>query len=257
MGKRLWFIKTVFIFVFFSFNLFAEVREMSAYSKESFTTIEGVVKSIEVNYNESMQEDGLHLIVEVDEKEYTIHVVPEWFAIKEGYEFLVGEIVTISGSEFTKDNLPNIYASEITRKFSSLSTDEQKALSADILNSMDLNEIASKYGVSIEEVNNIKTRVDKYITLALSPEPLKVRDPDSGEGLWGGALATGNASEEAIDLMSTLYKMDSGWYLLGTTSEIYIQGYYNFVDSIWSFKNGNWVQNPINISNNSGFWVKK
>ncbi len=91
-------------------------RGMSDYKKETFATIKGTVKSSQIVFNRQQQENGLHLTIATSSKEYIVHVCPEWYANKKNIYFNIGELISISGSTFIKDNLPNIYAATIQRK---------------------------------------------------------------------------------------------------------------------------------------------
>lgn len=111
----------LFILFLFSFSLIipncAGIKgskgRMAPYRQETFTTINGKVDSIDTVFNKIKQEKGLHLTVKTSSGEYIVHVCPQWYADKEQLKFENGELLTISGSTFTKDNEPNIYAATI------------------------------------------------------------------------------------------------------------------------------------------------
>lgn len=157
---------------------------MVPYKNGTIKTIEGKIKSIKTIYNPVTKEKGLHLKVKTSSKEYTVHVCPQWYADKQQFKFFKGELLTIKGSAFIKDGEPNIYAVSIIRRFSSLSKSKQIRLAAEVMLSTDISSIADKYGISREEVKIIKKRVEPYFKLALFPEPLNLRNVDSGDGLW-------------------------------------------------------------------------
>ena len=87
---------------------------MATYDQNTFTTITGTVNEASTGFNRHMGEDGLHLMVDASSGQYKIHVCPQWYADQRGIRFAEGELVTVSGSEFSKDG-PNIFAARITR----------------------------------------------------------------------------------------------------------------------------------------------
>ncbi|MGA1826000.1 MAG: hypothetical protein ACMUIP_15200 [bacterium] len=89
-------------------------RKMAPYNRETYMTVKGSITSIDTVFNKKKKEDGLHLTVQSDSGEYVIHVCPQWYADKEHLKFKIGELLTVSGSKFIKDNKPNIYAASIT-----------------------------------------------------------------------------------------------------------------------------------------------
>ena len=98
-----------------------------------------------------------------------------------------GELLTVTGSAFTRDQEKNIYAASIIRRFSSLPQEQQIALASEILApSADIKALAKKYAITTNEAESIKTRVKQYLDQALFPEPIQLRDPKTGDGLWGG-----------------------------------------------------------------------
>lgn len=98
---------------------------MVPYAKENFTTIRGSVESIDTILNKVKHEEGLHLKVKTNSGKYIVHVCPQWYADKQKIEFNKGELLTISGSRFIKDNEQNIYAATIVRASGTLKLREQ------------------------------------------------------------------------------------------------------------------------------------
>jgi hypothetical protein len=164
----------------------ANAGGMVPYKKGSFTTIEGQVLSSKTDYNPNTREEGLHLTVQTNSGRIKVHVSPQWWADKQKYRFLKGELVTVSGSRFSKDGEENIYAAELKRRFASSSESIQTRIAIDAIAMKSPAKIASKYGISEQEVRNIKSRVEVAIQSTLFPKTLKLRNKDSGDGLWFG-----------------------------------------------------------------------
>lgn len=160
---------------------------MVPYDGGTVTTIEGKISGVYTVDNRTTSELGFHLKVETGSGEYIVHVSPQWYADKQHFQFVTGELLTITGSAFTRDQQKNIYAASITRRFSSLPREQQIALASEILApSSDLNGLAKKYAIKTDEAERIKTRVTQSLDQALFPEPIQLRDPKTGDGLWGG-----------------------------------------------------------------------
>ncbi len=159
------------------------------YVASKVITITGKVTGSTIDANPNKGESGLHLYVETNSGEYTVHVAPEWVIKQRNIQFLEGEIVTVKGAKFSLRGKPNMYASTLIRKFSSLSKDKQKEIAIESLSTDDLSSLAKKYNVTIQEIENIKTRVEPYwnnlVENALFPE-YKLRDEITGRGLWRG-----------------------------------------------------------------------
>ena len=102
-------------------------KSMVAYDKETYTSVKGIVKSVDTVFNRFKQEKGLHLTVKTSSDEYIVHVCPQWYADKKKLKFNIGELVSVSGSEFTKNGEKNIYAARLTHKsFGTLKLREPK-----------------------------------------------------------------------------------------------------------------------------------
>ncbi|MEW5801478.1 MAG: hypothetical protein AB1847_05160 [bacterium] len=180
-----------FILSLFSLLLAISPRQcfgaMVPYQGGTVTTIEGKITGIYTVDNRTTSELGFHLKVETSAGDYIVHVSPQWYADKQNFQFMEGELLTVTGSAFTRDQQKNIYAATITRRFSALAREQQIMLASEILApSSDLQALARKYAISIEEAERIKTRVAQYLDQALFPEPVQLRDPKTGDGLWGG-----------------------------------------------------------------------
>ncbi|MCL6582071.1 MAG: hypothetical protein K6U11_00390 [bacterium] len=161
---------------------------MVPYEAGTLTTIEGKIISVSTVDNRMTSELGFHLkVATADSGEYIVHVSPQWYADKQRFEFMIGELLTVTGSAFTKDQQKNIYAATISRRFSSLPSEQQLLLASEILSpGADSQALAKKYAISVDEVERVKARVKQYITQALFPEPIQLRDAKTGEPLWGG-----------------------------------------------------------------------
>jgi hypothetical protein len=90
-------------------------KRMVPYQKATFTTIEGSIESVDTIYNRVTSEKGLHLTLKTSKGKYIVHVCPQWYADQQQLSFNTGEIITVSGSRFKKDNNENIYAAVIKR----------------------------------------------------------------------------------------------------------------------------------------------
>jgi len=160
---------------------------MVPYDGGTVTTIVGKITGVYTVDNRTTSELGFHLKVETGSGEYIVHVSPQWYADNQHFQFVTGELLTITGSAFTRDQQKNIYAASITRRFSSLPPEQQISLASEILApSSDLQSLAKKYAITTDETERIKTRVTQYLNQALFPEPIQLRDPKTGDGLWGG-----------------------------------------------------------------------
>ena len=171
--------------------LFVSARQgsgaMVPYDSRTVTTIEGKITGVYTVDNRATSELGFHLKIDTGSGEYIVHVSPQWYADKQHFQFMTGELVTVTGSVFTRDQQKNIYAASITRRFSSLPREQQIALASEILApSSDLQNLAKKYAITADEAERIKTRVTQSLEQALFPEPIQLRDPKTGDGLWGG-----------------------------------------------------------------------
>ncbi len=164
----------------------AAARGMAAYDAATMVEVEGRITKISTDYNPNTREEGLHLKIKGSAGVHVIHVSPKWWADKQQFDFKLDEVVTVSGSQFTKDGENNIYAATLKRRFANLAPDKQKRLAAATLTSSDLHGIAEGFGVSVAEVENIKFRIAAAVDSALFPAPLKLRDPQTGDGLWHG-----------------------------------------------------------------------
>jgi len=91
----------------------ASTMGMTPYKQETVTTIKGTVTTIETTMNKQTKEDGMHLKVSTEADVYAVHVSPQWYAEKQKFQFNKGELLTITGSTFVKDNEKNIYAATI------------------------------------------------------------------------------------------------------------------------------------------------
>ena len=173
-----------FLFIIsFSYSAFGQ---MTPYEQGTVTTIEGKIKSIYTSKNKLTSEYGLHLVLENSSGEYIVHVCPQWVADQQQFQFLKGELLTVSGSVFVREQQNNIYAAVINRRFSSLSKDQQIKIAFESMSTEDIKSIAEKYSVDTAEVERIKTRVKEYLNSALFPDDILLRNLDTGEGLWGG-----------------------------------------------------------------------
>ena len=159
---------------------------MVPYEKGTPTTIEGRILSVHTDPNPVVSELGLHLTVETSGGEYIVHVSPQWYADQQQFQFVKGEYLTITGSFFLRDQQKNIYAATIVRRFSALSGEQQIRLACEAVSSPDLKALAAKYAVDLEEVERIKSRAEHFLDSALFPDPIRLRDPQTGDGLWGG-----------------------------------------------------------------------
>ncbi|MEW6380832.1 MAG: hypothetical protein AB1611_14660 [bacterium] len=160
---------------------------MVPYDPATLTTIEGKITGIYTVDNRATSELGFHLRVATASGEYIVHVSPQWYADKQNFQFMTGELLTVTGSAFTRDQQKNIYAATIIRQFSSLPKEQQVLLASEILSpSADTQTLAQKYAIAADEVERLKTRVKQYLDRALFPEPIQLRDPKTGDGLWGG-----------------------------------------------------------------------
>lgn len=88
---------------------------MDPYNEKTLKTIKGEIVSIDTVFNRHTQENGLHLSIESSSVKYIIHVCPEWYAEKNKIQFKKNEKISVTGSEFEKDNEKNIYAASIVR----------------------------------------------------------------------------------------------------------------------------------------------
>lgn len=182
---------SVFLLVFclpFLFFPRLSFSGMIPYEAGKLTTIEGKVTDIYTVDNRTTSELGFHLRLATSSGDYIVHVSPQWYADQQRFQFMAGEALTVTGSAFTRDNQKNIYAATIVRRFSSLSNEQQVKVASEILSSpsADLQAIATKYAVPLDEAERIKARVEQYVNTALFPEPLQLRDQKTGDGLWGG-----------------------------------------------------------------------
>ena len=159
-------------------------KGMVPYEEGKIVSIVGTITNIETIFNPVTKEDGLHIELATSLNKYTVHVCPQWYADNQKLQFSKGELLTIKGSEFIKDNKPNIYAANIIRRFSSLSKKDQIKVASEVMMDNNPTEIAEKYNISVDEVAIIKDRVEKYLEIALFPEPLVLRDLNTGDGLW-------------------------------------------------------------------------
>jgi len=188
MYRRIFIIFTLVIVSIYSFG--QEGSKMAAYNSDTIATLTGVIKSTEIKYNYAMEDMGLHLTIDTSEGDYIVHVCPEWYSDNRNLEFLIGEIVTVEGSTFIKEGQLNIYAATITRKFCSLSEDKQLQIAEELRTSSDLSSIVDNYGCTAQEVENMKIRIDLYFgndfQSALFPQKLRLRDLETGAGLWTG-----------------------------------------------------------------------
>jgi hypothetical protein len=160
---------------------------MVPYDGGTVTTIEGKITGVYTVDNRVTSELGYHLEIETGSGKYIVHVSPQWYEDKQHFQFMKGELLTVTGSAFTRDQEKNIYAASITRRFSSLPQDQQIALASEIFApSSDIKALAPKYAITTDEAESIKTRVKQYLDQALFPKPIQLRDPKTGDGLWGG-----------------------------------------------------------------------
>lgn len=91
------------------------VDSMAPYALSTVKTVQGTIRSVDVVYNRHTNEDGIHLRLMTSRGEYIIHVCPEWYAEQQNIRFSKGESISVTGSEFNKDNEKNIYAATIER----------------------------------------------------------------------------------------------------------------------------------------------
>lgn len=186
MKKKIaFFISLHFLIIIYCFPRFCTGKQ-TPYQEGTITTIEGSIKEVFEKKNRAVAELGLHLLLLTSSGEYIVHVSPLWYAEQQQIQFLPGELLTVTGSSFKKDNRQNIYAATIYRQFSSLPIKRQRQIALEAYSSNDLKALASKHAIDLKEVERIKTRTDRYLNSALSPEPLQLRNPETGEGLWGG-----------------------------------------------------------------------
>ncbi len=87
--------------------------KMAPYNKNTVTTVDGIIESIDIAFNKAMEDEGIHLTINTGDEVYIIHVCPKWYADKENIMFILTDKISVTGSEFNKDNLKNIYASTI------------------------------------------------------------------------------------------------------------------------------------------------
>ncbi|MGA1874627.1 MAG: hypothetical protein ACMUIA_03360 [bacterium] len=129
---------------------------MVPYEKGTPTTIEGRIMGVHTTPNPVVSELGLHLTVETKEGEYIVHVSPQWYADQQQFQFVKGEYLTITGSFFLRDQQKNIYAATLVRRFSALSREQQIRLASEAVSSPDLQALAAKYAVDLEEVEFVE-----------------------------------------------------------------------------------------------------
>ncbi len=86
---------------------------MAPYNKNTVTTVDGIIESIDIAFNKAMEDEGIHLTINTGDDIYIIHVCPKWYADKEKIRFTITDEISVTGSEFYKDDFKNIYASMI------------------------------------------------------------------------------------------------------------------------------------------------
>lgn len=93
-------------------------RGMTPYDRSTFTTIQGTVADVTTVLNPVMKEEGMHLELKTASDTVLVHVVPKWYADKnkKKFDFFKGEKISVSGSQFSKNQQPNIYAATIKRQ---------------------------------------------------------------------------------------------------------------------------------------------